>query len=134
GYIHPDVAENTGTSGSVVVLMVEMFKILHSAGRKKVFSQLPRFPAVTRDLAMVIDRQTPVAEIEKIILENTGGLLESCRLFDVYTGRQIDETKKSIAYKLVFRASDKTLSDDAVNPVIAALLQKLSDEVGAVLR
>ncbi|MHB1452548.1 MAG: phenylalanine--tRNA ligase subunit beta [Saccharofermentanales bacterium] len=134
GYIHPDVAANTGTNGSVAVLMLEMYKILHGDGSQKIFRQLPRFPAVTRDISMVIDRQTPVAGIEKIILENTDGLLESCKLFDVYTGKQIDENKKSIAFKLVFRAPDRTLSDDTVNPVIVNLLRRLSEEAGAVLR
>ncbi len=134
GYLHPDTAANTGTDGSVAVLMLEMRPILESPGRTKTYRQLPRFPAVTRDLAIVVDRDVPAAEIEEIIRGSAGPILESCSLFDVYTGRQIGENKKSVAYKLVFRSQEKTLSDDAVNPVIETLLRALADGAGAILR
>jgi phenylalanyl-tRNA synthetase beta chain len=134
GSIHPSVAANTETDARVTILMLDMACAYEADGQKKTFRPLPRFPAVTRDLALVVDRSLPVAVLEKIIRDNTGGILESCRLFDVYTGKQISETKKSVAYKLVFRAPDRTLSEEAIQPILTGLLKRLSEDVDAVLR
>ncbi|MDL2274110.1 phenylalanine--tRNA ligase subunit beta [Oscillospiraceae bacterium OttesenSCG-928-G22] len=94
------------------------------------FTPLPRFPAITRDIAVVVDRAIPVGQILDCIREEAGELLRSAELFDVYTGSQIDGAKKSVAFSLLFRADDRTLTDwdadAAFNRVVTALTEKFS--------
>lgn len=134
GFIHPDVAERMNAPLETVVLMVDLESLLLKASSKKSFSQLPKFPSMTRDLALIIDKQVPIATVDELIRKFGGQYLESVKLFDIYTGKQIEEDKKSVAYKLIFRSLEGTLTDDIVNQAQTRILNKLKNELNATLR
>lgn len=98
--------------------MGEVRLALLFAARKAavIYKPLPRYPAVERDLALLCDEELPVAEIESVIREAGGKLLESIALFDVYQGPQIGAGKKSVAFSLMFRSPEGTLSDGDIEP------------------
>ena len=95
---------------------------------------LPKFPAVTRDIAVTLDKDVEVGEIVKIIKANRKGIIESYNLFDIYEGIQVGKGKKSVAYSLTFRSADKTLTDDDVNSIVNTILKQLEEKLGAQLR
>lgn len=134
GEIHPDVAESfeIGTRAYVCELDFRNICALYSDEVK--FKALPKFPAVSRDIAVLVDIDINVGEIEKIIRSSSGNILESVSLFDVYTGQQVPEGKKSVAYSITYRAENKTLTDDDVNKVFNSALEKLKKALNAVLR
>ena len=134
GQIHPVVAERYGISAPLYVAEISLEGILSHSSSDVKYKQLPKFPAATRDIAMLVDIDVPVAELEKIIVKNGGGLLESLNLFDVYTGKQIPDGKKSVAYSVVFRASDRSLTTEEVNDVFEKILSGLEKNVSAQLR
>ncbi len=133
GEIHPDVAENYSIGTKVYVASISVDKLFKYQHTKRVYKPSPRFPALTRDLAVVCDRITPVLLLEKLIAKAVGKTLEHISLFDVYQGEQIEKGKKSVAFSLRLRAADKTMTDaeadEAMNKAIKAL-----DVVGAELR
>ena len=133
GEIHPDVAENYSIGAKVYVASISVDKLFKYQHTKRVYKPSPRFPALTRDLAVVCDRITPVLLLEKLIAKAVGKTLEHISLFDVYQGEQIEKGKKSVAFSLRLRAADKTMTDaeadEAMNKAIKAL-----DVVGAELR
>ena len=90
--------------------------------------ELPKFPAVTRDLAVIVDKTVPVGDIVNIIEGQKSDILEECALFDIYEGVQAGEGKKSVAYSIKFRAADKTLTDDDVAPVMNKILKELEEK------
>ena len=95
---------------------------------------LPKFPAVTRDIALVMDEKTTVGSVLSSIRKAGGALLESAEMFDIYRGAQLGEGKKSVAFSLAFRNSERTLSDDDVNPLMKKILSSCEKNNGAVLR
>ena len=95
---------------------------------------LPKYPAVTRDIALVMDEQTTVGSVLASIRKAGGALLESAELFDIYRGAQVGEGKKSVAFSLVFRNAERTLSDEDVNPVLKKILTACERDCGAALR
>ena len=98
------------------------------------YKELPKFPAVNRDLAFVVNRDIAVSTIRDII-ENAGGeLLEDIELFDLYEGEQIPDEKKSLAFNLIFRSNQRTLTDDDVNEVFNKILNSLKDKIGVEIR
>ena len=133
GEIHPDVAENYSIGAKVYIASISVDKLFKYQHKKRVYKPSPRFPALTRDLAVVCDRITPVLLLEKLIAKAVGKTLEHISLFDVYQGEQIEKGKKSVAFSLRLRAADKTMTDaeadEAMNKAIKAL-----DAVGAELR
>ena len=133
GEIHPDVAKNYSIGTKVYVASISVDKLFKYQHTKRVYKPSPRFPALTRDLAVVCDRITPVLLLEKLIAKAVGKTLEHISLFDVYQGEQIEKGKKSVAFSLRLRAADKTMTDaeadEAMNKAIKAL-----DAVGAELR
>ena len=98
------------------------------------FKELPKYPAVTRDIAMLVDKTVPVADIEEIVRKASGKMLESITLFDVYEGAQIPEGKKSVAYSAVYRAADRSLTGDEVQKVFDKVVKNLEHQIGAQLR
>ena len=98
------------------------------------FTPLPKFPAVTRDIAMLVDKTVAAADIENIIKKASGKLLDSIKLFDVYEGSQIPEGKKSVAYAISFRAADRNLTNEEINVVFDKITDKLRTGVNAELR
>ncbi|KEH98067.1 phenylalanine--tRNA ligase subunit beta [Clostridium massiliodielmoense] len=133
GEIHPDVAEKYEVDERCYVAELNMDILLKHTKVQKKYISLPKFPAVTRDLAVIIDRDILVQEIEDIIKNQGGKLLESAKLFDVYEGKQIPDNKKSIAYSLVYRG-DRTLTDKDVNKVHDKIVRALEHKLGAELR
>ena len=101
---------------------------------KVTFSEVSKFPAVKRDLALLLDKNVQFAEIEKIATESERKLLKGVTLFDVYEGKGIEETKKSLAYSLTFSSQDKTLTDEEINPLLEKIVTQTSKDFGARLR
>jgi len=98
------------------------------------YTPLPKFPAVTRDIALLCGDQVPVGKLMEVIEKKGGKILEAVDLFDVYKGAQIAENQKSVAFALTFRDKEKTLTDDDINPAMTAILAALEEMYGAVLR
>lgn len=134
GVVHPDVAEAFSAPPGAVLLDIEVNQLLAAASDKRTYQPLPRFPAVTRDLALMVDQAVLVADLAGLISAQGGSLLESVTLFDVYQGPQVPAGKKSVAFSLVFRSAEKTLSDEDIQPAVAAVLAALRDQAGAQLR
>ena len=134
GEIHPDVAQAFVAPPRLVVLDLKLDLLVAMATDERHYQPLPRHPAVTRDLALIVDRAVTAARLDAIIRTAGAPLLEQVRLFDVYEGPQVAPGTKSMAYSLVFRASDRTLSDEAIAPVMQEILARLDTEAGARLR
>ncbi|MCY6370551.1 phenylalanine--tRNA ligase subunit beta [Clostridium ganghwense] len=134
GEIHPDVSENYGVEERCYIAELNLDVLFKYANTEKKYKALPKFPAVTRDLAVLIDEQVLVQEIEENIRKQGGKILESIKLFDVYQGKQIPEGKKSIAYSLIYRGENKTLTDKEVNKVHDKIVRALQFKLGAELR
>ena len=135
GEIHPDVAENYGMDGMRIYCCELMFgQIVRRADTEIVYTPLPKYPSTSRDIALLVYEDMEVGRIEKVIRERGGAILESVRLFDVYRGKQVEEGKKSVAFTLVYRDMNKTLTDQEVAEVHEGVLKALREELGAVLR
>lgn len=133
GEVHPDVASDYNIGARVYVAEIDLRALFAVDTPPVLYKALPRFPAVERDLALLCDDTLPVAEIEKIITKAGGRIVESVELFDVYRGAQIAADKKSVAYSLKFRAADRTLSDEDIDPVMEKIFAKLREN-NCVLR
>jgi phenylalanyl-tRNA synthetase beta chain len=134
GEIHPDVAENYGIEDRVYIAEIDLKTLFEASKRDKKYKALPKFPAVTRDIAMLISDDITVGEIESVIRKAGKELLEEVKLFDVYKGKQIPEGKKSVAYALTYRAENRTLKDEEVNKVHENIIKALGEKLGAQLR
>jgi phenylalanyl-tRNA synthetase beta chain len=108
--------------------------LLKHVNISKTYVALPKYPTTTRDFAIVVNENVYVRDIEKVILNNAGEILEKFELFDVYTGNQIEEGHKSVAYTLTFRHTDRTLTDEEVNLAQAKIIDELQKKLGAKLR
>lgn len=127
GEVHPDVASDYDIDTRVYVAEVDLQALFAIESPRILYKALPRYPAVERDLALLCDAELPVAQIEKIIRKAGGNTLESVKLFDVYRGEQIEAGKKSVAYSLAFRSSDRTLSDEDIDPVLNKIFKNLRE-------
>ncbi|MDO4176290.1 MAG: phenylalanine--tRNA ligase subunit beta [Bacillota bacterium] len=135
GEIHPDVAANYGMDGERIYCCELMFgAIARKADTEVVYTPLPKYPSTSRDIALLVDEEMEVGSIEKVIRQHGKAILESVRLFDVYRGKQVEEGKKSVAFTLVYRDKDKTLTDEEVAEVHGGVLEALRDKLNAVLR
>lgn len=134
GEVHPDVLDNFGMKERVYVaeLNFELIVLASNLGRK--YTPLPKYPSVTRDIALVVDEDIMVKEIEKIIIDNSKKLVEAIELFDVYKGGQIEKGKKSVAYSITYRSHEKTLTDEDVAKVHDKIVEKLQENLNASLR
>lgn len=127
GEVHPDVCNTYEINTRVYVAEIQLQALLAIEKPRTIYRALPRYPAVERDLALLCDKQMPVASIEKIIRQAGGKMLETVALFDVYEGAQIEEGKKSVAYSLTFRLAERTLSDEDIDPVLNKIFKKLQE-------
>lgn len=134
GEIHPNVSENYEVEQRCYIAELNLDILYKYADLNKKYSALPKFPAVTRDIALTVDDEILVQDIEDIIVKQGGNILESAKLFDVYKGIQIADGKKSIAYAIVYRRENKTLTDEEVNKVHEKILRSLEHKLGAELR
>ncbi|MBR5151977.1 MAG: phenylalanine--tRNA ligase subunit beta [Clostridia bacterium] len=134
GQVHPKVAGTFKVGADVYCALLDFEALLSGYTTDRQFKQLPKFPATSRDIAVLLDASVNVGEIEKIIKKQNSPILEGFKLFDVYQGEQVDAGKKSVAYSLSFRADDRTLTDDEVNAVMEKILADLEKELSAQLR
>lgn len=133
GEIHPTVAENYNIGARVYVAEIDVNTAYENRLPGKTHKPLPKFPAVTRDLAFVCNREIPVLSLEKAIGDAVGKTLEKVKLFDVYEGSQIEKGKKSVAFNIRMRSADKTLTDDEADVAMKRVIKAL-DKLGISLR
>ena len=133
GEIHPQVASIYDIEQRVYVAEIDLNVLYGIEKRKTVYKPLPKFPAVERDFAMLCDADIPIGDLEKAIVSGGGRLLEKVELFDVYSGSQIPEGKKSVAFSVWLRSSEATLSDEQIDGVCNKIIKNL-EKTGAVLR
>jgi phenylalanyl-tRNA synthetase beta chain len=133
GEVHPDVAERFEITGRAYLAQIDLGAVLERQAAITSVAEPPRYPAVSRDVALVMDDSVQLGPVMDT-MARCGGLVESVRLFDVYRGAQVGSNKKSAAFALTFRAPDRTLTDAEVNPLLEAMLEELSDAYGAALR
>ena len=133
GEVHPLVCANYGINTRVYVGKLKLRKLFAMMDTQRSYVPMPKFPASTRDLALLCDDALPVMTMEKAIKAAAGKILEKIELFDVYKGSQIAQGKKSVAFNISMRASDRTLTDEEVNGAMSKSLKAL-EELGAQIR
>ena len=134
GEVHPEVLKNFELSQRVILAEVDLDAVQALKQPMGQIAPLPRYPAVTRDLALVVEESVMVGEMMDLVRDAAGDLLESVRIFDIYRGTQLRPGKKSVAFSMVFRSAERTLTDDDVNPVIDQILSRSKAQFAAVLR
>ena len=134
GQVHPLVAKNYGIDTDVYCAEINFTKLFACRLPDATYTPLPKYPAVSRDLALVCDEEITVAQAEDVITAAAGKLLRSVKLFDIYRGVGVPEGKKSMAFSLELRADDRTLTDTDSEAVTAKVLQALQEKLGAILR
>jgi len=132
GELHPKVTEAFELSGAVYLIEINLTALLPFTLGHRLYQPIPRFPAVVRDIALIVDAGVNNSQVRDII---TGfSLVSQVALFDLYTGEQLPKGKKSLAYRITFQSPSQTLTDDEVNKVLEKILAKLSKQLGATLR
>ncbi len=133
GEIHPVVLENYSIGTKAYVAVLDLPSMMEHANMEKQYTPLPKYPATSRDLALLCDEELPVGEIEKTIRGAVKNHLESVNLFDVYRGAQVGEGKKSVAYTITMRSADSTLTDEEADGAVKKILKAL-EKIGVSLR
>lgn len=133
GEVHPDVADTYGIGTKAYVAVIDMPEIVKRTTFDRKYTGIAKFPAVTRDISMVMPKEILAGQVEEVIEKKGGSYLESYALFDIYEGAQIKEGYKSVAYSIVFRAKDKTLEDAEVTTAMDQILGAL-ESMGIELR
>ena len=134
GQIHPEVTRNYGVDAELYCAEPSFDALCKVKGGIPVYKPLPKFPSVTRDIAVVCSSDITVGELTDCILASGGQYLKDCTLFDVYTGHHIAEGMKSVAFSLTMRADDQTLTDDHADETVRNVLSALREKYGAVIR
>ena len=134
GEANPLLTRNYDISQRVLLAEINLDKIAKYARNNKKYTPIIKFPAIERDISMVVDESIEVGEIEKIIQKKAKKLLEEAKLFDVYRSEKLGKNKKSIAYSLKFRVPDRTLKDEEVNMAMSEIIVELEKTLGAELR
>lgn len=133
GEVHPEVADHYGIDTKVYVAVLDMPEILPFASFDRKYEGIAKYPAVSRDISMVVPKNVLVGDIEKVIEQRGGKILEEYQLFDIYEGSQIKPGYKSVAYSITFRAKDRTLEDNDVSGAMKKILNGL-EGLGIELR
>lgn len=126
GEVHPAVADNYGIGDKAYIAVIDILSVLEFAGFAHKFTGIAKYPAVTRDLSLVVPKEVLAGQIEGVLEQRGGKILESYELFDIYEGSQIKEGYKSMAYSVVFRDHDKTLEESEINAVMKKILNGLT--------
>ena len=134
GQVHPLVCKNYGIDAEVYCVELDFTKLFTLRLPDPTYTPLPKYPTVTRDLAIVCDEAVTVAEAENVITAAAGKLLRGIRLFDIYRGVGVPEGKKSMAFSLELRADDRTLTDQDSEAVMTKVLKALKEKLDAILR
>ena len=133
GEVHPMVVSNYDMKGKVYIAVLDMPSVEPFATFERKYEGVAKYPAVNRDISMVVPKEILVGQIEAVIEQRGGKILESYNLFDIYEGEQIKEGFKSVAYSICFRAKDRTLEDNDVNSAMKKILNGL-EQLGIELR
>lgn len=133
GELHPQVLENYELGVRACAAVLDFNALFALSDPTRQYQPLPKFPAVTRDLAFVCDDEIPVLKLKRSIAAAAGNRLEKVTLFDVYKGKQVAEGKKSVAFNLVLRSADGTLKDEDADAIVKKVRKALTD-LGAELR
>ncbi len=134
GQVHPAVAKNYGIDAEVYCAEISFTKLLNHLLPDATYKPLPKYPTVTRDLALICDEEITVAQAEDTITAAAGKLLRGVKLFDIYRGTGVPEGKKSMAFSLELRADDRTLTDSDSEAVVSKVLAALKEKLNAILR
>ena len=134
GQIHPLVAQNYGVDAELYCAELDFTQLLCSRGPDPEYVPLPKFPSVARDIAVVCDEAVTVGALEACIRKGAKGLLKEVTLFDIYRGKGVAEGKKSVAFSLVLRADDRSLTSEEADADVKSILDTLASDLGAVLR
>ena len=133
GEIEPEAGDRLNLEGSVFVFNLALAALAEAAA-PPLFTPLPRYPAVYRDIALVLPEGVPAAQVSEALYRFGAPWLEEARLFDVYTGDQVPAGKRSLAFRLSYRDPERTLTDELINPHHQALVEGLARELGGELR
>ena len=134
GQVHPLVAQNYGVDAQFYCAELELNALMAAKGADPEYVPLPKFPNLTRDIAVVCDEAVTVGALEACIRKGAKGLLKECKLFDIYRGKGVDEGKKSVAFNLILRSDDRSLTSEEADEDVKSILATLEKELGAVLR
>lgn len=134
GEVHPAVLSAYGITKPVYIFELDTTTVMKYMAKDLKYKALPKYPATSRDLAMLVDVDVNAADIEKAMTKAAGQNLTQITLFDVYTGKQVEEGKKSLAFSLTFQSNDKTLTDAEIDPAIEKIVAKLQKDFNANLR
>ena len=134
GQIHPLVTRNYGVDTEFFCAELSFEALVAAVGPAPQYTPLPKFPAVTRDIAAVCDEAVTVGELEAAIRKGAKGLLKEASLFDIYRGKGVEDGKKSVAFSLILRADDRSLTAEEADADVKSILDTLKSELGAILR
>lgn len=134
GEIHMDVSENYGIKPRVYMAEINLEPIIEAAKLEVEHEELPKYPSTSRDIALVVDEDILVGDIEKVIWDNNTGIIEEVELFDIYSGDQIEDKKKSIAFSIIYRSAEGTLKDEEVNGLQEKIIKDLEYKLDGKLR
>ena len=126
GEVHPAVADNYSIGEKAYIAVIDILDVLEFAGFNHKYTGIAKYPAVTRDLSLVVPHAVLAGQIEEIFDQRGGNILESYQLFDIYEGAQIEKGFKSMAYSLVFRAHDKTLGENEISAAMKKIMNGLN--------
>lgn len=134
GEVHPIVLENYDIKKKCYVAEIDFYKLLEVSKENYIFTEIPKYPSVKRDLAFLMDNEVPAAEIEAVARENGSALLEEFKVFDIYRSEALGADKKSIAFSLIFRSAEKTLVETEVNEITEKITKAIESKFDATLR
>ncbi len=134
GELHPSVASAFKLSAPVYIITAQLETLMKYTAKDKKYKPFPKYPAIERDLAVILSDDITSSQAEKVISKAAGKYFVSCQLFDLYRGEHVESGKKSMAFRLVFQASDKTLTDDEIDKSFKAITEALQKECAAELR
>ena len=134
GEVHPEVLQNYSIEKRAYIAELNITKLAKYSRENKKYVEIPKYPAVERDIAVIVDENVEVGQIEKIIAKKARKLLESMNLFDIYRNEKLGDNKKSVAYSLIFRDKNKTLDDSTINKAMEEIIKELEKTLKAELR
>jgi phenylalanyl-tRNA synthetase beta chain len=134
GILHPRIARQLELSGEVALFELDVAELAKSSKLMPAFQSLPKYPAVFRDIAVVVNSDLSSDAVRSIILQVGGKIVEDVTVFDVYTGRPIPEGRKNLAFAITYRAPDRTLTDEEVNAAHGRIISEVNSKVGGSLR
>jgi phenylalanyl-tRNA synthetase beta chain len=134
GCLHPTVAANWNVGEETYVLEMELQPLVEAAAVVPQYTKLAKFPGTSRDIAVVVPVSVSMEELEQVIRAHAGELLQDVRVFDVYTGKQVGEGNKSVAFNLTFRAEDRTLKDAEIDSIMKTVVENVQNTYQAELR